>query len=402
MWTFYLIALIPIIIGAILWVRNKEIVWQEWLAGSVIALIMACTWNYFAVKGMTDDVQTFSGQITYAMHYPAWQEYYEEAIYRTEYYTTTESYTYYTGSGKSRRSHRGTRTVRKSRRVFDHWEPRTRWHSEHWTAYSNIDTSYDIDGGHYNRLSGLFKDNSPVEGRRRTGEHNSKMIAGDPNDYRASNKTGWIEPVTKIGTWENKIKAAPSVFSFAKVPTNAPVFDWPKNNNPWVSDRILGTAKKYVNQYEWDKLNADLGPKKQVNLIIVGFDSNDSTLGQYQQAKWIGGKKNDLVITYGGDGKAPVWAFSFGWTESELCKRNIETYLMRNGIDSGFYAFLRDEIIKNYKIKDWHKFDYIRVEPPTSAYVWFIIVLALVQTGLWVFFHKNEIDKEQRFGRRGW
>jgi len=44
----------------------------------------------------------------------------------------------------------------------------------------------------------------------------------------ADNKTGWIQPVTKWVSFENRIKAAPSVFSFVAVPTNINVFSYPK------------------------------------------------------------------------------------------------------------------------------------------------------------------------------
>jgi hypothetical protein len=68
------------------------------------------------------------------------------------------------------------------------------------------------------------------------------MIEGDPFDYASDNKTGWVEPITKLRIiLENRIKAAPSVFSFVKPPPNS-VYAYPKNDQPFRSDRLLGSA----------------------------------------------------------------------------------------------------------------------------------------------------------------
>lgn len=375
---------------------NKRISWIEWASASAGGFILAVIFHLIAINGMTSDVQTLSGQITSARQYSEWKEYYEYAVYRTEYYNTTE--TYYTTDSKGR-SHSHTRTVRKSRRVFDHWEPTSRWHRESWGCVSDIDTSYDIDKSKYIYFTEKYKMNRAVAGKRTTGEHNSRMIAGDPNDYIADTSiTHWVEPVTKEVSWENKVKACPSVFSFIKVPTNVPVFNWPNNPDPFRSDRVLGTAQRYMPILEWDKLNAYLGGRKKVNLILVGFESSDSMLGQYQRAKWVGGKKNDLVITVGGkDLHRPDWCFVYGWTDSELVKANITSYVMQNGISTNLCGYLNNEVIKNYKIKEWKDFDYLHVEPAAKYYFWYIGFLLVIQVGLYVWFNYNDFDKQGKY-----
>ena len=71
------------------------------------------------------------------------------------------------------------------------------------------------------------------------------MIAGDPNDYVSNNKTGWIEPVTKKVHYENRIKAAPTTFSFVKIPKYVKVFESTSGNDgllidfrDWINDVI--------------------------------------------------------------------------------------------------------------------------------------------------------------------
>jgi hypothetical protein len=67
---------------------------------------------------------------------------------------------------------------------------------------------------------------------------------------------------------------------------------------------------------------------------------------------------------------------------------------MDNGVNDKLLAYLEDEIIKNYKIKDWSKFDYLRVEPRPVYYYWLIGIMVLTQVGLYLFFHANEFEKQ--------
>ena len=377
--------MVPLIIGGILFIFNKEVHWGEWIMGGAAAFILAAIMHSVAIFGMTADVETWSGQIVESREYSAWHEYYEYAVYRTEYYTETESYTDSNGQTQ-------TRTVTHSRQVFDHWEPTSRWHNISWECYSNLSTSYGIDEKFHKHLEVKFNDRHPVPGQRTTGEHNSRMIGGDPNDYVASNKTGWVQPITKKMAFENRIKAAPSVFSFVKPPPNT-VFAYPENNHPFISNRLLGSAA-LIDVLAFDQMNARLGPRKLVNVVMVGFNDKGSEYGQMQQAEWIGGKKNDIVITFGGSNKKPSWAFVFGWTEKDIVKRNIESIILEHGAVTETLPLIEEEIKKNYALKDWSRFDYIQIQPPTWSYVTFICLMIVTQGGIWYFFMNNESNKE--------
>ncbi len=383
-WLFYLLALLPLIVGGVLFINSKRINWQEWIINSAVVFLLAGLTHWMAIAGMTSDVETWSGEITQSIERSAWREYYEEAIYRTEIYYTTDS--------------KGNSTMH-TRQVFDHWESRRRWHNIHWQAYSNIDTMYEISRDHHYHLQSKFNDRQAIAGVRRTGEHASRMIEGDPYDYASVNRTGWIEPITKLVSFANRIKASPSVFSFVKPPQGS-VFEYPKNEQPFISDRLLGTAVA-VDKFTFDQMNARLGPSKKVNVILVGFGDKGSNHGQMQQAEWVGGKKNDIVITYGGDNKKPNWAFVFGWTEKDITKRTLESIVLHNGVSTETLPLIETEIRKNYVLKDWSKFDYIQIQPPGWSYVVFGVVLLLAQGGFWFWAWNNDFTKEarRRFGR---
>lgn len=373
---FYLLALLPLIVGFFIWYNNQEVNWIEWLAASAVAFLLAGIFHALAIHGMTRDVETWSGYITSARQFSAWREYYEEAIYRTECHTVC------TGSGKNRECHE------ECHQVFDHWESRRRWHDAYWEAYSNISTTYRISQDKYKYFVKQFGQQSTIKGDRTTFEHNSKMIDGDPNDYTTDRVSGWIEPVNVTKEWTNRIKASPSVFSFITVPKDIPVFPYPNNDDPWQSRRLLGQAAKHFNIFKFDQMNARLGASKRVNVIIVGFDSDDSMLAEYQRAKWIGGKKNDVVLCYGRN-----WTRVFGWTDSEVCKQNLQELLLQHPKNDDLLPLIEGEIRQNYVLKDWKQFDYITIKPKFGFVVAYFICLIIAETALYAFFIQNDYNK---------
>lgn len=387
MWFFYIFALVPTAIGAYLFYKNKEIVWQEWLGGTIAAFALAAIIHLVAINGMTDDIETWSGQITKVSHYPRW----------VERWTRHHSETYYTGSGKNRKAHTRNWTTTE----YD-------THYEHWIAHrdfgSYVDTA-QIDENLFNDLSRKFGGRVFNDGTQSYNHFNGSRSSGDKNIYSVNNEKGYISPVTTIKHFENRIKAAPSLFSFTKVPTNISVHTWPNNENWMQSERLIGTASVLIDIYKFDCMNSMLGPRKSVNVIMVGFASEGQEYGQWQQAKWIGGKKNDLVLCFGGatTKQKANWAYVFGWTENELVKKNLQTLLLNNQINNDILPLIASEIIKNYKIKDWSKFDYINIEPPTWSYWTYIILLIITQGGLYYYFHINEYGKNNssfRYYRR--
>lgn len=385
MWIFYICALIPITIGGVLLWKDEQINWIEWLIGTAVAFLMAGIFHMTAIWGMTGDIETWSGEITKVSHYPRWVEEYQER----------HEETYYTGSGNKRVAHT---------RVWYTTEHDT--HYEHWEATRNFGSYSDeaeIDQGQFHEIARRFGNHIVNDGTQSFNHFGGSFDGGDRNIYSAHDETGYLFPVTTTKSFENKIKAAPSVFSFTKVPTNIFVHPWP-NNPDWMhSGRLLGTASMFIDSYKWDCMNALLGPMKRVNVIMIGFEDEPADYAHYQQAAWIGGKKNDLVICFGGgnSSKPAEWSYVFGWTEKEIVKKNLQTILLQHPINNNLLPLIADEINKNYTIKDWHKFDYITIEPPMWSYWAYFLGMIIVQGGLYFYFHSNEYDKNSVAGNYG-
>lgn len=393
----YLLAILPMIVSLGLWFYSKKIVWWEALVGCVSGFIIALACQYMAVAGMYDDVQTLSGQVIQANHYARWQEGYDKEIYRTEYYTVTVTRTRTVGTGKNTRSETYTATERRSREVFDHLEYRTRWHDDHYDSNDTLVGSYTIDAARYKDIAKKFGQILSHPGNRSNWgfrERNNHMIGGDSNDYYTNNINNYVYPVTTTKHWENHVKACPSVFSFVEVPEGTPVNEYPNNSDHFISDRLFGTANAIPIE-KWDQLNARIGPKKKVNLIAVGFMDKDSSFSQLQKAKWIGGKKNDIVICFGGQAKKPTWVQVWGWSESELAKRNLESLILETGFTVEAIPYIEKEIMNNYEIRDWHKFDYLTVDIPTRWY-WYELIIMTVVTTCWLLFaYYNDMDRNE-------
>jgi hypothetical protein len=357
----------------LLWFFCKRIVWFEALVLAASGFLISTIYYACVVHGAYADAETWSGQVITATHHSRWLEYYEYAVYRTEIYSDSKGHIH-------------------TREVFDHWEPTSSWHDDSWDENDTLVSDYSIDQPRFEDIHRKFGKITPIPGIRYTMEHNSHMLSGDPNDYQTINENHYVYPVTTIKHWENHVKASPSVFSYKPVPETIPVFPYPKNKDHFVSDRILGPVD--ISHEKWDQLNSELGPTKKVNLIICSYGDQGSDIAQFQESKYIGGKKNDLIVCYGGPSNKPTWVHVFGWTESDLVKLNIETIILDHGVNNDILPLIKAEVIKNYKILEWHKFDYLKAEIPFIHYVWLLLVICGVGTG-WILFSIYGLDIEK-------
>lgn len=354
----YLLAFIPVIIGMVLWFKSKNVVLWEWIAGSGCAFLLALIFHGLISVGLTADTETWSGYLTSTTHYPTWVE--QVAVYETVTVTDSDGHTH-------------------TERVFSHYDYDT--HHEYWTADCTVNGEIDISQSFYLEINKNFGDTPVGKWAFKSG-----FYSGDHKIYYTKNRSGYIYPTTATKLFENRPKAAKSLFSFAKVPPNIILPAYPKNPTEFKSGRLLGNVP--IDLFTFDRMNTRLGPAKKVNVIIVHFNTEDSVYGNYLESSWFGGKKNDLVICYG-----KGWAYTFGWTEREDLKRNIDTLFLTKEVNNDILPLLEKEIISHYVIKDWHKFDYITIEIPSWCYLVYILLLILTQSGFWYFAHVNEYGK---------
>lgn len=385
------LALLPIGVAVFLFLFNKKMHILEALGASALSILISFIFYKSCVYFETVDQEVWSGQVTSSQYIPKWQEYYEYAVYRTEYYYETVDD--YSTDSKGCRYRSGSHQERRSRQVFDHWEPTTRWHNPSWYYNDTLEGNHSTDEARYQNITSQFGQTDSRPGDRTTMEHNSRFIGGDPNDYFAVNKNNYIYPTAIVKSWENRVKACSSIFKYKKeLESDTDLFEYPMPTDEFTHSRVLGPC--LVNSWTLSQVNAVIGPQKHCNLILVAFKSASMTTAQNQESKWFGGKKNDLVITIGGDSSKPDWCYIFGWTESDLLKQNLQTLILEKGLTDKVLPEIQSEILKNYTIKDWHKFDYLDPEIPMSK-AWWLILIQVLYIGAYVpFCLLNPFDKD--------
>jgi hypothetical protein len=366
---FYLIAIFPILLAFLFWCLSKKVNIPILLGGSLISFIFAGILHWIVYTTETLDTETWSGKVISATYEPPWVSSHLEAVYKTETYRDSKGNTH-------------------TREVFSHYK--TVYRNEGNECYvqsdygSYIDT-ISITKQKFDDLAQKFGETKKVPGSR------SSYYSGDKFDYHLVNKNKWHEPTTTTKSFTNKIKSSKTLFSFTteEIPPNIP--DYPEFNSTFESNRNLSTK---ISTLALDQLNSNLGPTKKVNVIIVQGPSTDPLFANYLEAKWKGGKKNDLIIVHS---EKNNWVRVLGWTESELVKRNIETILLTTPISNNLLPTIQSEIQKNYQIKDWTKFDYISIEPPTWAYITYIIGLFLIQLTYWLIIFIAQHEPEIKY-----
>jgi len=368
----YLLILVALwsALAGVFWLKLNTIVWWEWLLGTIIGILVTVTTWYIIKNGRTHDIEMWSGTVSSAIYIPEWVSHHERAVYRTV-----------------------INSKGNSSRVFSHYETYYVTHSPEYSVNTTLGT-FNISKDKFSYLVEKFGGKKSVSG------HRPSYHSGDRNDYHTVNNNNWEEPCTDLRSFENKIKAAQSTFSFPEVPKDVPVFKWPELDGVKRSERLLGRARQQINILEFDRMNSRLGPFKKVNVIIIGFPESSSTdIATLQEAAWIGGKKNDLVLCYGGK-ESSKWSYVFGWTDEMLVKRNLETILLQNPINDSILPLIETEIRKNYKLKDWSQFDYISVPMPWWSYLLTILLLSISQGIFYYFAHNNDVSKDSKNNAR--
>lgn len=356
-WIFYFLALLPLLVGGLLFVFHKEINWAEWIGGAFLALLVAAIAHFFAIKGMTDDVETLSGQVVSVTYHPFW-------IQKHVYYTTHKI-------GKV------TYTIRHVVMIP---------HPEHWSAKDSLEQELPINQSFFNELK--MKLGATVN--KRYAGH-VEFYSGDNHIYITVNTTNVLEPTTRLQTWTNRIKGTPSTFSFLTPPSTIKVFSYPENNDRFKSDRLVGSAV-LLDTHLFDQMNSRLGPKKKVNVILVGMGDVPNKNADWQESAWLRGKQNDLVICWGGSNNHPAWVKTFSWG-SGLAMKNIQTLILEKGVSNEILPEIEKEIENGFQHPDWQRFDYLSIEIPMRYVIYYLIFMIIVQTGFWFYATNNQYDK---------
>lgn len=356
---FATIFLVPLAVSIIAYFISQQICWREFAIIFGVQLVIACISAGICYSSMTDDVQIINGFVTQKQ---------QEKVSCSHSYEC-HCRTVYRGSGKDRRP------VRECDTCYEHtndWD---------WVVRSNV---------------------GEVEIARidRQGSY-------EPPRFKAVRLN---EPFMREQSYENYVKASPgSLFRHqglvekyqSKIPAYpSDVYDYYRLN------RLVVVGGAVTDEQQWNdelsELNAALGGKKQVNIVVVIAKNLPPEYFYALEQAWIGGKKNDVILVVGTDNFRQVkWANVMAWTSNELFKVQLRDAIVSLDVleRRDTIAALRTNILSTYARKPMADFHYLVASITPSPTQWAItLIIGLITSILMsVYFHRNETFPEYNF-----
>lgn len=363
---------LPISIGIGLWFSTKNKVQQAWLPAVVNCVFGATVLAamFFGSQSVaTADTEIWSGAVTSKSR--------DHGTYEESYKCRCRNVSRSSGSGKDRRTW--------SEEVCD------TCYRTHYTVNWNCNTSV-----------GPFR----IDSR----DSLSSSVYSTPNPARwTSINVG--DPASKTHSYTNYVQAVPEslfkpssdslIAKFVQLIPEYPltVYDFYK------IDRFLTPGYNSPDASAWNSdismMLRDLGPKKQVNVIVVVVKTADPNYEYALRDAWEGANKNDVVLVIGTAAWPRIdFVRVISWTKNELFKVELRDSIQDLGMiqRAEVIRILHDQIEKNFVRRKMEEFKYLEseIDPPTWLLISGVITLLIAGFGTWVVL-TNQFN---RFNRR--
>lgn len=340
------------LISAIVYAYDKEITFGELLKLDLIVIVCVSICFGFTQIKFPNDTYFESGRFNKVEYHP----------YFVERYTQVHVQTYTCGKSTCTRTYT---TIEYQK------------HPEEWVAYDTLGQNIKINKQSYKNLGRVFGNRENHVRDRSRYTHGGSLYKGDPSTYSYNNETNsYNYPTVNLARWYNPLKKTRSLFdTFSK--DNKLDIPYPIMVDLQHNNRLLATTN--FTQADLDILNTKLYETKQCNLIIINVDNMDISTQIKQQ--WNTGKYNDIIITYSGDYDNPTNVKVFGWYKSEILAKELETYIISNGIKKVDLNNIYDIVCKYYEPFDFTVFNYL-LRPVEW---WQILITAIITILAWMF-----------------
>lgn len=216
------------------------------------------------------------------------------------------------------------------------------------------------------------------------------------------------EPTSVAHAFDNYVKAAPDTLFrhqglAEKYKNDLP--NYPQNIYGYYAlDRFVTVGFVTADSWMWNaalsEVNADMGQARQANIIVVVVDNKPDEWYYALEEKWIGGKKNDIILVVSVDGDMkPQWANVMCWTTNELFKVKLRDDVMNDPIltRESVVADLRTNVDKYFVRKPMADFKYLTssITPSTTEWIITLVLSLLVAGCLAYFFEVNDVFGEK-------
>lgn len=387
--------LIPILTSVVLLMFFKhKTLWWEFLIPFTVSIVLIFCLKIGAEKTLSMDTEYWGGWVVKAEYYEEWDEEVPccHAKYRTEYRTVTDS--------------EGNLTT-ESYEVFDGYEHLydVDYHPPYWQIIESNGEDVRIESYQFSQLCSKFGNKTKVDMNR---DYHS--IDGDKWETRWRGEDETIEPTTSIHLYENRVQFANSVFNFKDVNKdqikNFSLFEYPKIYDNYKCDSIFGDGgdSQFKANDLLNKVNAKLGAKKKVRILMLIFKNKSIEAGFLQESYWKRGNKNEIVITIGVDNNYEVlWSYPFSWTEAQTLVIETRDFIIeQKKLDLvAIVEWLSPQVNSQPQFirRDFRTFDYLKVDIPIWGIVLIFVITALVNIGISVWIIKNEFEENNNSRR---
>lgn len=255
----------------------------------------------------------------------------------------------------------------------------------HTSCQTCYDHPYDFDWVVHSNIGRFYIDRIDRQGKREPPRWTAVQIN---------------EPVSRGNSYVNYIKAAPdSLFSKTEYAHNKWIDKVPLYPNSfydyWHIDRVFGVEQPRVwNEYLHEKLK-EVGPAKQANVVIIVANA-DETYADAINYRWLGGKKNDVVVVIGSADKKNIdWVKVVSWAKDNVFHVRLRDSLMEAKVLEPVQTIdlIIDHVWKGFKRREMKEFEYLKfqIDPPD----WLIGLAAFLAVfgsiGLSFIFHRKEV-----------
>ncbi len=377
----WLFLVIPLVVCAYLWrFHEHQVVWWELLSPIAIALVLILLGKYLGETIQTSDDEYWTGIGLTAEYYEDWDE--KVPCTHDVYETDSKGNTRYKGK----------------QHAYD-----VDYHPPLWQLIDNNGITVSVSSSAFEGLGRRWGNKTFVDLHR-----DYHWNDGDKYVTKWDSRDETLEVVTTVHTYENRVQAANSVYSFAEVsPSEVEangLIDYPRvsgHSCPSILGHV-GVPGRSEAERALSLLNAKMGHDFEVRAWILLYKDKPLSAAFAQEAFWKGGNMNELTLCIGVNGQNEVqWCHVISWTDIQEIKirgRDFVSEQKGQPIDlMKVVNWLRPAIESRWKRKDFEEFSYLHVDPPW----WMYLVTALMVCAATGAFSYWAVVNEYREGRRG-
>lgn len=209
------------------------------------------------------------------------------------------------------------------------------------------------------------------------------------------------EPVSVSRVFTNYIKGAPdSLFNKAYLLSEEiSVPEYPEVYDVYRIKRVINDTQQKI---DIDLLNSTLnerlktlGESKELNIVVV-FHDNKRGYDETLEAKWLGGKQNDVIVSIGIEGEEIKSVHSFGFSQDSrifyAIEREIKELTAVTGKEIAIAKIILETSENSFVRRDMETYKYLEdsIDPPTWLIVLASIISILGSAALTRLAHRHE------------